>query len=307
MQPRRIWIPHRKLILKLNEGLTTMRVAKLISAGIVLTIWGMSYTSPGFAQLRYDFTTASQRHIRLTLPSHSEKVPSAPGIRFIAKNKFRLLALTVGTAFFASQVDAPMDEEYARETHGFPATLVKSYGKIGSFYDSQGTYYCIGGLASTALAYGLLFHDKKVVKTVGLMIGAYATSSLITTTMKIVIGRDRPYVNHGPAIFHPFKFSSKASQHSFPSGHTTTIFAMTTVLAKQYPQLWVSIPAYTLATSVAFQRMLYRKHWASDVIVGGAIGYWVGKTLVKKHGGRSNKFSVQPSVSVSQLGLSVDF
>lgn len=243
----------------------------------------------------------------LTLPADLANPEIAPHATLFTNNKFCLFALSTITAFCVAMVDAPMDEEYALESHNFPVSLAKSYGKIGNLYDAHDTYYYLAGLSGTAFAYGLLFHDKKVVNTVGLMFESYAVSSLITTTMKTIVGRDRPYANHGPAVFHPFKFTSKPSQVSFPSGHATTIFAMMTVLAKQYPQPWVSVPAYTLATSVAFQRMLYRKHWASDVIVGGAIGYLVGNSLVKKHHNRSTKLSFQPTVGVNRLGLSVDF
>ena len=57
---------------------------------------------------------------------------------------------------------------------------------------------------------------------------------------------------------------------------------MMTVLAKRYDRWWIKFPAYTVAVSVGLQRIDSRNHWGADVVVGGAIGYWVGSTLVNK-------------------------
>lgn len=82
---------------------------------------------------------------------------------------------------------------------------------------------------------------------------------------------------------------------------------MMTVLAKQYDSWWVKIPAYTLATSVAIQRMESRNHWGSDVLVGGLIGYWVGGTLVNKHKSKLQMLPFEPYITGNGVGLSINF
>ena len=94
---------------------------------------------------------------------------------------------------------------------------------------------------------------------------------------------------------------------SFPSGHTASIFAVMTVLAEQYDDLWIKFSAYSFATSVAFQRMLYRKHWASDVIVGGLIGYFVNHQIVKRHNAQVQKYHFYPFYEDSKLGIALHF
>ena len=103
--------------------------------------------------------------------------------------------------------------------------------------------------------------------TVRQMWEAYAISAAITLILKISIGHHRPYSNNGPYDFELLDFTLKSSQMSFPSGHTSTAFALMTVLAKRSGSFWVKSAAYILSASVAFQRMQHRKHWASDVLL----------------------------------------
>jgi membrane-associated phospholipid phosphatase len=92
-----------------------------------------------------------------------------------------------------------------------------------------------------------------------------------------------------------------------PSGHVSSAFALMTVLAKQYEHWYVEIPAYTFAVSVAFQRMTSRSHWASDTILGGAIGYWVSNVLVQKQRRPSKSPSLNFYPAGNGLGVVMQF
>ena len=63
-------------------------------------------------------------------------------------------------------------------------------------------------------------------------------------------------------------------QNSFPSGHTAQAFMTATLLHKEFGQtnVWYSVGAYTVATSVGVLRVLNNRHWISDVLVGAGIG-----------------------------------
>jgi hypothetical protein len=69
----------------------------------------------------------------------------------------------------------------------------------------------------------------------------------------------------------------------------------------------MEIPAYTVGVAVAFQRMESRSHWGADVIVGGALGYWVGSTLVNRYKQPSKSSSVNPYMMGNRVGLIVEF
>jgi membrane-associated phospholipid phosphatase len=40
---------------------------------------------------------------------------------------------------------------------------------------------------------------------------------------------------------------------------------------------------YGLATAVSFTRMSGQRHYASDVLIGSAIGYLIGKFVTRHH------------------------
>ncbi len=82
-----------------------------------------------------------------------------------------------------------------------------------------------------------------------------------------------PYLWEGP---YPFTLDNT----SFPSGHTTTAFAIASVLARGYKdKIWIGITSYSVATLVGLSRLHDGEHWATDVIAGAALGTAIGLTL----------------------------
>jgi membrane-associated phospholipid phosphatase len=64
---------------------------------------------------------------------------------------------------------------------------------------------------------------------------------------------------------------------SFSSGHAATSFAFAAVIAHRYPdKRWLKWTAYGLATAVSLSRLAGKKHFPSDILVGGTIGYVTG-------------------------------
>jgi len=61
---------------------------------------------------------------------------------------------------------------------------------------------------------------------------------------------------------------------SFPSGHTAQAFAAATFLVKEYghKNVWYSVGAYSMATSVGVLRVMNNRHWISDVLAGAGVG-----------------------------------
>ncbi|MBL4807342.1 MAG: phosphatase PAP2 family protein [Rhodobacteraceae bacterium] len=106
-----------------------------------------------------------------------------------------------------------------------------------------------------------------------------AIVGLSGSLLKNMIGRARPYLydTEGPHSFIPFGFDP--SHAAFPSGHTTTAFALTTVLVILFPRL--AIPAFSLAALAGFSRMAVDAHYLGDVIGGATYGV-IGTILVGK-------------------------
>ncbi|MCH5720473.1 phosphatase PAP2 family protein [Niabella hibiscisoli] len=125
------------------------------------------------------------------------------------------------------------------------------------------------------------------VESIGLRGGkAMAISSVICFVGKNVIQRQRP-----DAAATPFNFAapfSKSKYTSFPSAHSTIAFTLATALAMEFPdQKWVAPVAYSIASLTALSRVYNNRHWASDILVGAALGHFVTKAVynrgVKRH------------------------
>jgi membrane-associated phospholipid phosphatase len=71
---------------------------------------------------------------------------------------------------------------------------------------------------------------------------------------------------------------------SFPSGHTIAVWSLATVVANEYrDKHLVQIGAYGLAAAVSVSRFTGRNHFLSDVLVGSAIGYGIGRYVYRTH------------------------
>jgi membrane-associated PAP2 superfamily phosphatase len=144
-------------------------------------------------------------------------------------------------------------------------------------YTKRVTNLTIGGLYLG----GIVFHNQKAKETALLCIESVALAEGITTGIKHLVGRTRPFGNQGTFHFDPLKFPPPSSSLSFPSGHATTAFALTSVIAEQYRNIFLTIGLYGCATVVALGRINNNAHFLSDVFGGGIIGFSVGRSLVK--------------------------
>ena len=106
---------------------------------------------------------------------------------------------------------------------------------------------------------------------------AAAFSGAFETVLKEAIGRGRPTARQGPFHFRPFSGSA-----SMPSGHSTVAFSLASTISERFDNSWWVAPgAYALASLVAFSRTRANAHFASDVLVGAALGTATGRTVVE--------------------------
>ncbi|MBQ8223077.1 MAG: phosphatase PAP2 family protein [Bacteroidales bacterium] len=97
---------------------------------------------------------------------------------------------------------------------------------------------------------------------------------------------------------------------SFVSGHSMRAFALATTVAGFYPEkTWVGIVSYSLATLTSAGRVISSEHWSSDVIVGAALGYFIGRGVVKFNEkiGNITSVDIQPIATNYGLGIAVKF
>lgn len=192
-------------------------------------------------------------------------------------------------AAISATTDEPV-QRLAVQVHDSSTSVAGISGyvtKFGGRYELY-TLAALGG-------YGFIFNNTKMQTTTLLATQAYITSGLIETIIKTISGRQRPsYYNpsnpeaepifHGPFYKKGVDVSGHAVNSSFPSGHTTVIFAAATVFAKEYKNTpWVPPLAYGAATLVGLSRITENKHWTTDVIVGSTLGYLCGRQVVNNY------------------------
>jgi len=122
----------------------------------------------------------------------------------------------------------------------------------------------------------------------------------IVYSLKYTIGEARP---------------DTGQKNSFPSGHTAQAFTAATFISKEYgyKSIWISIGAYTVATTVGVFRMLNNRHWVSDILVGAGIGMLSTELVFRTHKNRWGKrndlkrVNVDPFSSFGSQGVSLTY
>jgi capsule assembly protein Wzi/PAP2 superfamily protein len=111
----------------------------------------------------------------------------------------------------------------------------------------------------------------------GLLSGEAAmNSTAITYLLKSAMQRPRPYQTNGTGTF--FQGGS-----SFPSEHAAIAWSIASVMAHEYPGTLSKVLAYGLATGISATRVTSQQHFASDVIIGSALGWYFGRQVYRAH------------------------
>ena len=139
----------------------------------------------------------------------------------------------------------------------------------------------LGGFFQTHLAVlatygsGRLAHHEPTIETSKAMMEALLFTDLFVGVGKAAFGRD------GPDDARASDWFSYEDSGRFPSGHTARAFTLATVLAERHGKVaaWISYP---LATLVGLSLIDSEDHWASDAFAGAALGYVVGRAVVRR-------------------------
>jgi membrane-associated phospholipid phosphatase len=127
--------------------------------------------------------------------------------------------------------------------------------------------YLVVGLPVIVGLVGVGRHDDQLLRNACVSLAAVTIDAGITEALKYSINRKRPFITYPDII----KKSSGGSP-SFPSGHTSSSFALATSLSLSYPKWYVIVPSYVWAGTVAYSRMDLGMHYPSDVLAGAVIG-----------------------------------
>ena len=184
--------------------------------------------------------------------------------------------------------------------------VLKHPGHENSIPIQAGYFWGFGyPTAILAVGFGLggWLDDNTPMKKVGFeIVQATAYAELAKEIFTVSVGRARPYTNRGPGVFKPFTLLDGRYQ-SFPGGHATAAFALSTVLARNTSSVLLKILAYTPAGLTVIARVYEDSHWTSDQVFGAAIGFFVASWVVDRHEQKQSRVQVisvyPPVVSIS--------
>ncbi|TNE82498.1 MAG: phosphatase PAP2 family protein [Bacteroidetes bacterium] len=106
-----------------------------------------------------------------------------------------------------------------------------------------------------------------------------AFASFVSLSLKYSVQRPRPYETY-PNL----GADGTSLTPSFPSAHSSNAFALATSLSLQWKKWYVAVPAFAWAGSAAYSRIHLGQHYASDVLIGSALGIgsaWLSHKLNK--------------------------
>src|SRR5450759_205009 len=284
----------------------------------------ISYQKPSASFYKTDsiFSFQSQKGYIPSLYNNFGEQLTAP-FKFKTK-QWLIFGAAVGITATFLHFDNNIDKwaRVQKQQHGWVNKSSPVITQFGSSY----------GISSVA-AIGLLsaaFKKQKGVETSLLATRALITSGAWVQLIKHFTGREDPSASYiyskipGGKWWGPFAqydqdapvYKSVSSFDAFPSGHTAAAFSIATVFASQYNNT-VAIPviSYSMATLVGISRLTEHAHWASDVFVGGLIGYVCGRQVVAQYNkihqntdsSLSSKSKIKTEFTIIQNGNQLGF
>ncbi|WP_156943159.1 YjbH domain-containing protein [Pseudogulbenkiania sp. MAI-1] len=180
-------------------------------------------------------------------------------------------ALLAGGAIgLASLSDKRWDDLVSRRQD---SSVLKAWNNFGK----AAPWLAVGG-AGMALALG----DTRLQNTGFISLQSALVAGAGSILLKQAVGRSRPEDNNG----HWSSVSDGTSRQdsSFPSNHAAVTFAALTPFASEYDAPWL----YGVAAAASLGRTAGRKHWLSDTVAGGLLGYATGQWLwtAQRHNSR---------------------
>jgi hypothetical protein len=162
------------------------------------------------------------------------------------------------------------DSEFSKnlsnsQTRLYNSSLVSKYGLSS-----------LGGIAGGMYVWGQLTHDDHKKET-GLLAGDAALQSFIVARgLNTVLGRDNPLQDNYRGQFFQ-------AGHSFPSQNAAVAWSLASVITHEYPGPVTKLIAYALASAVTSGSISSKQHFPSDVLIGSAIGWFVGEQIYRRH------------------------
>ena len=249
----------------------------------------------------------------------SDPGPWVPSFRIMGQDALNLATapfdlstsqslLTLGAAGLIAGTAVTLDDPAYHSMSvgtGPVSTTTSPLAAPGRLYDRVGPDRFALGAAGLLAVSGLATQKRGLTRTSVRLAEALVYTKAITGLAKSAFNRHRPFAASGPLEADPGAFSSEHNKLSMPSGHTARAFAVASVLSHQADRWYVSVPAYGMAASVGLERVRSGDHWLTDVMVGGALGYLIGRSVSPPHSNTGTQYT--PILGTDRVGFSIRF
>jgi membrane-associated phospholipid phosphatase len=202
-------------------------------------------------------------------------------LAFALLNSFSL-TFDAAWAGFAPGIDPPIRAVFERITHAGESNWFFALSILAFLYAQHRRAFAT--TARVRAQWGLLASRALYVFAV------LAVSGLLSQAIKHLVGRARPKLIETLGPHHFDLFSLKAVLASFPSGHTTTVFAAAAALSFFRPR-WAPL-FFALALPVAASRLILDAHYPSDVLGGAFLGLASAFAVARVFGRRKIAFTL---------------
>jgi len=167
-------------------------------------------------------------------------------------------AIAGGAILAGALLDKPVDRFMKKHQS---SGVVRAWDNVG-----KAMPVVLAGGAGAAVAFG----DARMQNMGLISLQSIAGAAALSMAAKHAFARARPNEELGQ-----WARTSKRSDASFPSNHSTVAFAAVTPFAQEYDMPWL----YGVAAVSSLGRAAGRQHWVSDVVAGGLLGTAIGGWL----------------------------
>ncbi len=254
----------------------------------LVTLWLLVAVVIGWSLIAHAQTPADEQNASAPSPKPEVQSPdlSLPplNLKSLPRNLFQDQKNFWSTPFHMTKADWRWTVPLAFLGGGLLAsdTAVEAHVTTSSTTASHAITASNAGLAALAGAGAGMFlwghlSDNDQQRETGLLSGEAGIDAFLDTgVFKYALGRDRPFAGDGRGRFFQ-------GGDSFPSEHASISWAIASVIAHEYPGPMTQLLVYGLAGTVSAARVVGRKHFASDVVVGGALGWYTGRQVFRAH------------------------
>ena len=195
------------------------------------------------------------------------------------KIELSILVLLLISIFISNGVDVSFYNFFNNSGESFESVYIEDFFRqITVLGDSK--WYFVSSFFVIICCYFIkktnYYHNHKniinICNNFSIFLGlSLITTGLITQLIKHIVGRPRPsYTSFDGGLEFNF-FNLNSEFHSFPSGHTSTIFVVALMASFLLPKLKYFF--ILLAVVIAFSRIVVGAHFFTDVVAGITVAY----------------------------------